>query len=352
MMPEPFVVQAIASTLAHCPFATTGCYAVDIGGNLGIHTAYMASLGAELDVVEAAADLAPVIERTMRLNCWADRVRVHKNAITANASNDGVPFYFRGGWRLDDRGAKNRRQHPITQIAIQRFLKNRRVDLIKIDIDNGLMETSLIVAIERMLAAKATTIGAMVIETTRLAGVQAALATALSRLQKAHGYHIYRLAHHLHQMQDPQPWYSPCIGARLIKYMLHIMPLSPAGWMQLLYFKRDQGRGRADGSSFLIAKDAIGQGAEARWNSESMDGTMPAAWRDARCGAAANTKGKEIMAEVLGGRSIPRKAVVAVDKAKAASKAGTAALRQQQAKAKAAAAKPQQNGVGFLAWLG
>ena len=133
MMPEPFVVQAIASTLAHCPFATTGCYAVDIGGNLGIHTAYMASLGAELDVVEAAADLAPVIERTMRLNCWADRVRVHKNAITANASNDGVPFYFRGGWRLDDRGAKNRRQHPITQIAIQRFLKNRRVDLIKIE---------------------------------------------------------------------------------------------------------------------------------------------------------------------------------------------------------------------------
>ena len=79
MMPEPFVVQAIASFLSHCATASKAdCYAVDIGGNLGIHTAYMASLGAEVAVVEPAKDLALTINRTMQVNCFSHRVRLFK----------------------------------------------------------------------------------------------------------------------------------------------------------------------------------------------------------------------------------------------------------------------------------
>jgi len=55
--------------------------------------------------------------------------------------------------------------------------------------------------------------------------------------------------------------------------------------MQLLQTRRDQARGRSDTSSYVFSKEAVGQGAEARWNSASMDGTMPKAWREARCGA-------------------------------------------------------------------
>eukprot|EP00966_Prymnesium_polylepis_P096242 2230014-Prymnesium_polylepis.1 len=89
MMPEPFVVQVIASFLAHCPTSADGCYALDLGGNLGIHTAYMAALGAEVDVVEPSNDLAKTIQATMRANCWAKRVHVHHNGITAREPEDG-----------------------------------------------------------------------------------------------------------------------------------------------------------------------------------------------------------------------------------------------------------------------
>ena len=43
MLPEPFVVQSIAAILAPCLSrpAHTACQAVDLGGNLGVHTAYM-----------------------------------------------------------------------------------------------------------------------------------------------------------------------------------------------------------------------------------------------------------------------------------------------------------------------
>ena len=48
--------------------------------------------------------------------------------------------------------------------------------------------------------------------------------------------------------------------------------------------RRDLAKGRADTASFVLTKDAIGRGVEARWASESMDGTMPAMWKGARCG--------------------------------------------------------------------
>ena len=293
MMPEPFVVQAIASVLGHCPYASRRCYAIDVGGNLGIHSAYMASLGARVDVVEAAVDLAGVAERTAHLNCWGARVRVLNRAISVAA--DGKKFYFQGGWRLDDRGATHRRKHEVTQLDLPKLISGRRVDLIKIDIDNARMETALIAAVARMASVGATDVRAIVIEAQTAGARQGArgplapLAEALSQMQRSLGYYIYRLAHHLHSVDDPEPWYSPCIGARAIKFMLYVRPLSPGGWLQLLALRRDAARGRADGTSFLISRDPMGRGAEARWGSESMEWTMPDRWRGARCGANASS---------------------------------------------------------------
>ncbi|KAL1511294.1 hypothetical protein AB1Y20_006099 [Prymnesium parvum] len=291
MMPEPFVVQVIASFLAHCPYTPAGCIAVDVGGNLGIHTAYMASLGARVDVVEPAVDLVAAIGATVRANCWGGRVAVHANGITARAADEGRAAGFAGGWRLDDRAGARRRRHEMTLLALPTLLRKRRVDLLKIDIDNSAIEMELLVELERMTAVGEADVRAFVVEVSASSardGRAKPLARVLSRLQQQHGYHAYRLAHHLHTMDNLEPYYSPCYGARAIKYMLHIRPLRPQQWMQLLQTRRDLALGRSDTSSYVFTKEAVGQGAEANWNSASMDKTMPRAWREARCGAGSD----------------------------------------------------------------
>lgn len=99
--PEPFVAQAVASALAHCPFtAAIGaapCDVVDIGGNLGLVTAMMASLGANVQTVEPSKDLAHAIKQTVAANCWQDRVTVHQKGITADSAADGSTVHFNGG---------------------------------------------------------------------------------------------------------------------------------------------------------------------------------------------------------------------------------------------------------------
>mmetsp|Transcript_34484 Transcript_34484/g.90221 ORF Transcript_34484/g.90221 Transcript_34484/m.90221 type:complete len:237 (-) Transcript_34484:38-748(-) len=122
---------------------------------------------------------------------------------------------------------KRRRRHSITLVSLQHFLRGRRLDLLKIDIDNSAIEVELIVALERMAAAQQTDVRAFVIEVSASSardGRAKPLSRALSRLQQQ-GYHAYRLAHHLHQMDDLEPYYSPCYGVRAIKCMLHIRPL-------------------------------------------------------------------------------------------------------------------------------
>mmetsp|Transcript_21010 Transcript_21010/g.56569 ORF Transcript_21010/g.56569 Transcript_21010/m.56569 type:complete len:101 (+) Transcript_21010:122-424(+) len=49
---------------------------------------------------------------------------------------------------------KRRRRHSITLVSLQHFLRGRRLDLLKIDIDNSAIEVELIVALERMAAAQ------------------------------------------------------------------------------------------------------------------------------------------------------------------------------------------------------
>ena len=309
MLPEPFVVQAIAAILAPCLSrpAHTACQAVDLGGNLGVHTAYMASLNAIVDVVEPQRDLADSIARTILANCWERRVRVHRAGITDNELSNGSVVQFKGGWRLDDRrSVVQRGAVSIELVSIHSLLRHRRVELLKIDIDNSALETGVMVELEKLVANGETSVGAVIIETSSSlakAGRAMPLATVFSRLQSRQGYHIYRLAHHLHTMEELEPWYSPCIGVRSIKYMLHVTNLSATQWSQLLALPRDTRvgaswrkasglpkgtgllTGRTDSTSFLLSETWLGSGAESKWASESMDLTQPDAWRLATCGA-------------------------------------------------------------------
>lgn len=307
--PEPFVAQVITSFLGNCLSSQRRCRAVDLGGNIGIHAAYMASLGAEVDIVEPQADLVKSIRRTMLANCWEGRVHINHGGVTADEGSDGKNITFKGGWRLDDKSMERKRVQSMRLFAVQRLLRGRTIDLLKIDIDNSAIEEQLIVELERLVAAGATTVQAVVIEvsTSRVrAGKAHALALALSRLQREHGYSAYRLAHHLHSMDDLEPWYTPCIAVRTIKYMLHIKAaLSPKEWTRLLSFSRDEKIGadwrlrsklpqdsiqwkligRTDTASLLLSREPVGLGSEARWNSaDSMELTMPAMWREAHCG--------------------------------------------------------------------
>ena len=86
----------------------------------------------------------------------------------------------------------------------------------------------MIVALEQMTAKGETDVRAFVIEVAASSardGRAKPLARALSRLQHQHGYHAYRLAHHLHTMDNLEPYYSACYGVRAVKYMLHVRPL-------------------------------------------------------------------------------------------------------------------------------
>lgn len=291
MMPEPFVVQTIASFLARCSVENARCHAVDIGGNLGLHTAYMAALGATVDVVEPQSDLAAAIVRTAATNCWQDTVTVHNRGITANETQHGAVVPFGGGWRLDDRGSKKettRMRQEMILISLQSLLRGRTVHMLKIDIDNSAIEEQLLLAVEQMIAAKETDLRALVIEASTSSarkGKAGQLAGAFSRLQKTHGFHAYRLAHHLHTMDHLEPYYSTCIGVRAYKYALAIKRLAPDEWVKLLKAERDGSRGRADTMSIAWSAEPIGLGPEAQWRSDSMDKTLPPLWRDATCGA-------------------------------------------------------------------
>lgn len=290
MMPESFVVHAIASFLGHCPSSARPCRAVDLGGNLGIHTAFMAALGSHVTVIEPSRGMVSAIRDTVAANCWEGRVDIQHAGVTANESADGSSMRFGGGWRLADRGARRRQSETVALRALQPLLRGGVVDFLKVDIDNSEVEQQLIVALVAQLAKGEADVRALIIEisTSRAVGGKAQpLAAALAQLQRTHGYSAYRLAHHLHTMRDVNArFYSPCIGARAFKYALYVKPLDTAGWLELLRADDDRKLGRADTVSLVLSKDAIGRGAEAQWHSESMEeAKMPRLFRQATCGA-------------------------------------------------------------------
>ena len=281
MMPEPFVVRAIGSVLSGCDSRSRPrpCRVVDLGGNLGLHAAYAASLGATVDVVEPSADLAATIVETARANCWQSRMRVHSNAVTAHEAEDGRHVVFKGGWRLDDRGKQRARASNVTLLAVHRLLRGRPIDLLKIDIDNAAIETQIVVELERLLAARQTRVRAVVMEVaTKPArvGAATALATALSALQSAHGFRAYRLAHHLHSLEPLEPWYAQCTAPRALKLALRVRArLTPAEWARLLKFEADAARGRSDTASLLLLDEPLERRGAGAWRSRSMDATLP-----------------------------------------------------------------------------
>ena len=341
MMPEPFVVQAIASSLGHCPsWSVRPCRAVDLGGNLGIHTAYMASLGAFVDVIEPQKEMAENILSTVRANCWSHRVAVRHAAISAREEEEGSELRFPGGWRLDDRRMRRRKAETVPVATVQKLLRGRRIELLKIDIDNSLVESALLAAVLRLVASGEADVRAIVIEVKRFADAHSPAAKhgkqrlnrlnpsltsrrrqrgregnaktdddgknkgkyhgdpgapgkgilmheALSGLQRQ-GFHAYRLAHNIHSMGELEPWYAPCIGVRAFKYVLHVPPVSPNGWANILRLKRDTARARLKGvrtTSLWLSRDALGREAEAQWHGGGMEATMPEEWRRAAmCG--------------------------------------------------------------------
>ena len=290
LMPEPFIVQVISSTLGHCPYCDGCCHAIDIGANVGYHASYMAALGASVDAVEASTDMAAALKTTVRANCWDSRVRVLLNAITADEDAHGKSIEFQGGWRRDDPTMERRQRHSVELFAIQKLLQGRRVHLLKIDIDNSEVELQLLLVLRRMIAAHDTQVDAIVVELSsaparRRSPKARKLARALSYMQMQSGYHIYRLAHHLHSMATLEPWYSPCVGVRTITYMLHVKQLNSSDWLQLLELRTDRLLGRSDTASFLLTTVPMGRGAEGNWRSESMDKSLPNEWRNYRCGA-------------------------------------------------------------------
>ena len=290
MMPEPFVVQSIASFLAKCTFSAQPCNAVDLGGNLGIHTSYMAALGAMVHVVEPQTSMALAIRDTISANCWQSRVTLHHGGVTANETEDGTALLFKGGWSLADRGHKHPKYEQMRLYALQPLLRGKRIDLLKIDIDNSIVEEKLMLALVAMLDKRETDLRAFVMEAVTgraVKGLALPLAHALSRLQLAHGFNAYRLAHHLHTIDQPDVrWYSPCISARAFKYVLYVRPLPAAEWMKLLKADADRVRGRADTMSLVFSKEVLGREAEAQWHSDSMrDADLPPIFRNATCGA-------------------------------------------------------------------
>ena len=180
------------------------------------------------------------------------------------------------------------RRHNVTMLAVQRLLRRRRVDLLKLDIDNSAIEQQIVIELEKMVASRRANVRALVMEvSSRPAGRGKELAVALSKMQ-GHGYFVYRLAHHLHSMEQLEPWYVECFAPRTLKYALFIKTISSDDWETLLQFKRDAAKGRSDTASLLLTKEPLDRGAEAHWHSESMDATLPKMWKGIGCGVEAS----------------------------------------------------------------
>lgn len=314
MMPEPFVVQTIASFLAHCKTAGTPCRAVDLGGNLGIHTAYMASLGATVEVVEAQAEMVEAIKATMAANCFQHRVTVHHAAISAVEADEGTTIDFKGGWQLAQRGTIKRKKQlsVVSVVAVQPLLRGHATDLLKIDIDNSVVESQLMGAVAKLTGAGEADVRTIVIEVKVHKAKQSAKGRKVSQLMhqslsdlQSHGYHAYRLAHNVHSMDDLEEWYSPCIAARAYKYVLQLPKLSRRGWAEVLKMTRDAARARKllgkpiRTTSLLLSREPIGRDGEAQWHSEGMEKTMPAPWRRTTCGGNESLRGAAVEAAAL-----------------------------------------------------
>ena len=277
----------------------------------------MASLGASVVVVEPDKALATAISETVAANCWdSSLVTVHNKMISANPYEDGQSSVFRGGWRMDDPGVRTPRASRVEVISLQKVLKaHTHWDFIKIDIDNHIVESALLVAIERLITSGELTVNALIIEVRRDPS-RGEMAAALSRFQLTHGFTVFRLAHLLQSTQNLEPWYAECYAVRALRYALRVRPLTHAGWARALALAADAATGkRSESTSLLLSRTPIGSGPEELWHSaaDSFDlrvgpgKLLGSCYRNASVEFASDG-GDTTAAEVAAGRAAPSKA--------------------------------------------
>jgi FkbM family methyltransferase len=134
---EPHVLAVIEAHVQ--PGATT----VDVGSNIGIHAlALAAAVGPSGSVTcfEPAPHIAKALERTLQLNGFSDRTRVHREAVTDIPGH--VTFYrahhgpMSSILSLPDFMAAEEFQVPATTLD-DRIAPGSRVDFIKIDVEGA-----------------------------------------------------------------------------------------------------------------------------------------------------------------------------------------------------------------------
>jgi hypothetical protein len=76
--PDPHNREAMASVLTHCLDPARGCICIDVGANIGMLTALMASIGCRVTAVEVQPDLVRATRKTAAVNGWTDRVTVNQ----------------------------------------------------------------------------------------------------------------------------------------------------------------------------------------------------------------------------------------------------------------------------------
>ena len=153
--------------------------------------------------------------------------------------------------------------------------------ILKIDIDNSAIEAQFLVSFGKVVDGTAD-VGAVVIEVVDVVGAVGQGGAAHARALGAAEARVprYRLPQYLHQIDNPERFYTPCTSVRAFKFVLHVRSARPG-------VARAPPQGRPEGPPrhplLVLSKERIGVGAEA-WMSESMEATLPAMWRDAKCG--------------------------------------------------------------------
>ena len=258
--PEAHVAAAIASFLSGCHRRQPGrrCRTLDLGANNGWFTAYMLQLGAQVVSVEPQPDLARAMQETVTLNCWAERASVVnaracsstllvRELASCMAPENASTCSLREGWRLGNAdsqlsttyGSRCSEAHglpssiggvPLTQLLFQAAgsrgggatgsevsapaLSTPVLDLIKMDGDGP--EGRWLQEVEAHLSARRLEVRTMIVEASY---VRPAL---FQRLQRVHGYTIYRLdVHDARRFITRSGWdaYSPPgTFARLDRY--------------------------------------------------------------------------------------------------------------------------------------
>lgn len=213
--PETYIAEAIASFLYDCQYRE--CNSIDIGGNLGIHAAYMLSTGTQLTYLEPQRALTDAFRRTVRANCWTDRVQIYNRGLSMNNIGSDKPF---NGWNLHEKPFwedPKQKQNVMKTISFRKLFENKHYDFMKFDLDNQELEGDFFHALANNILVNKTWINVIVAELTPSPTLNNALNTLKQR------YDIYRMAHAVHSMSTRlEEWYTECFSLRSMKYLLKI----------------------------------------------------------------------------------------------------------------------------------